>query len=99
VKKPIANKKRVKTSDIDAKLAEKLRYMNPENLAADFTGKSERAAISAVFKWMSFNMVCAVTKKNGCADPNFKVDWLGKVDSYILSDEQYERAQRALGLK
>jgi hypothetical protein len=36
-----------------------LRYLNPENIAKDFPTKRDRAAIEAVFKWLSFTAICA----------------------------------------
>jgi hypothetical protein len=36
-------------------IAKELRYMRPENIAKDFKSPRERAAIAAVFKWLSLN--------------------------------------------
>ncbi len=43
----------------------RLRYMNPENVAKDFPSKRERAAIAAVFEWLSYNSLTAWQLKNG----------------------------------
>ncbi len=40
-------------------LKKRLRYMNAKLLARDFKSPAERAAIRAVFKWLSLNGTCA----------------------------------------
>jgi hypothetical protein len=47
------------TQDESDFLRKRFRYVNFENLAKDFTSKQERAAIEAVFKWLSFSGVVA----------------------------------------
>ena len=46
-------------------LKEHLKYISPEEVAKDFRSPRERAAIAAVFKWLSLNGLCAWRLKNG----------------------------------
>ena len=38
-----------------AMMRERLKYISPEEVAKDFRSPRERAAIAAVFKWLSLN--------------------------------------------
>jgi hypothetical protein len=46
-------------ADIDEEIRRRFRYMSPEHIAEDFKSPRERAAIRAVFRWLSLNGLCA----------------------------------------
>lgn len=79
-----------------------LRYMAPENVLTDFTSERERAAIAAVFKWLSLNSAIAWRNKRGnyTTDAGSKIRWSlknGRLckrhDAIVMSEEMYERAR------
>lgn len=89
-------------ADLDY-IALRLRYMNPENVAKDFPSKRERAAIAAVFEWISFNSTTAWRLKNGTYTD---VAWsksvrreIGTSTHLVMTDEAYERASVILGAR
>jgi hypothetical protein len=81
----------------------RLRYMSPEHIAKDFRSARERAAIAAVFKWLSLNAITAwPLKRYGhyatvavSAAVNRKI---GTSTAMVLGDEQYDRARKVLGV-
>lgn len=80
--------KRVKYS-----LDHELRYISPENVAKDFSAPRERAAIAAVFRWLSLNGICAWEgKRPGTYSTLYRTP-LEKNDAIVLSHEQYEHAR------
>ena len=83
-------------------IEKELRYMNPSDIAADFTTVAERRAIAAVFQWLSLNGVCAWQLKGG----TYSTTAMGKgIDrlcqpshAIVLEDSAYEAAREILGL-
>ena len=79
----------------------RLRYMNPENVAKDFPSKRERAAIAAVFEWLSYNCTTAWRLKNGTvtdvAMSKSVRREIGTSTHLVMSNETYERAREVLG--
>jgi hypothetical protein len=67
MKKPKTEVKFSKPSKADiAAGIRNLRYMHPEDIAKDFKSPKERAAIEAVFRWLSLNACTAWSlKRNG----------------------------------
>ena len=80
-----------------------LRYLNPEDLAKEFRSPSERAAIAAVFKWLSFNHICARSlKRQGHYAVNMRLrkgDMFAEPSAYVIEREQLKRAETVLGIK
>lgn len=82
----------------------RLRYMSPENIAADFHSERERAAIAAVFKWLSLNGICAWelkrpgTYSTTAMSKTVRRDF-GTSNAIVLENERYEHAKAVLGLK
>jgi len=85
---------------VAAILRKRLRYMSPEHIAEDFPDAQSRAAIAAVFKWLSLNATCAWRLKNGTytnvAMSKTVHRELGTSDALILDEERYERARKLL---
>jgi hypothetical protein len=82
-----------------ATAAKRLRYMNPEHIANDFPGKKERAAIAAVFKWLSLNAVCARALKHGRYATHWssiqrRGKWID--DAIVLDRKALDRAEKLL---
>ena len=104
-KKPeTATPRLTKPSRADMRLAmARLRYMSPEHIAKDFGSARERTAIAAVFRWLSLNAITAwPLKRHGhyatvarSAGVNRKI---GTSTAMVLSDEQYDRARKVLGV-
>jgi|SRR5271166_2656403 len=89
-------------SDSELKTAAgELRYIDPDNIAIDFTSSREREAIAAVFKWLSLNGICGwQLKKSGNYSTTYiskgGVKQVGPHEAIVLSVEQYDRAKKAL---
>ena len=78
----------------------RLRYMDPAAVAKDFPGEGERAAIAAVFEWLSLNSTVAWRLKNGTYT-NVAVSKsvrrpIGTSDAIIMDEATYDRARRLL---
>ena len=79
-----------------AELKERLRYMNPKNIARDFKLEGERAAIKAVFQWLSLNGTCAMETRSGHYKTHLSVkDW-NKYVHVLINSEAYEEAKKIL---
>ena len=94
----------VKPSKADLDYAAlRLRYMNPENVAKDFPSKRERAAIAAVFEWLSYNSLTAWQLKNGTytvvAMSKSVRRAIGSSTHLVMTDKDYQRAQDILGAR
>jgi hypothetical protein len=78
-----------------------LRYMSAENVAKDFRSPRERAAIAAIFAWISLNGCCAWelrrpgTYSTVAMSRNVRRD-MGTIDAIVLPDKQYEHARAVL---
>ncbi len=86
-----------------SELAKRLRYMDPKNIAKDFKSARERAAVRAVFEWLSLNAICAwSTKPAGTYSTTFMSKeirrGLGTIDAIVLPEDQYEKARKVLAL-
>ena len=85
----------MKKDDCNTIIERQLRYMNPENIAKDFPSERERAAISAIFEWISLSTVVARRLKvrghyATCGLKNLTYDTL------ILDTQILERAEKIL---
>lgn len=97
---------RAKPKPKRVKLPEEMRYMAPEHIAEDFRSKPERAAIAAVFAWLSLNSMCAWPLKAGRTS-NHTSNASGRRrlvrsdphQAIILTVEQLERAEKILGIR
>ena len=84
------------------KLPEKLRYMSPENIAKDFPLKRERAAIRAVFSWLSLSGSCGRKLKRrghvkvGCSAGEFVREMAKEHDVVVWDVSTIERAAKIL---
>jgi hypothetical protein len=79
---------------------ERLRYMDIKAVEADFKKPEERAAIAAVFKWLSLNALCAWQMKDHChysvigSSKSIKRDWAKPYDALVLDEKRYEAARK-----
>lgn len=86
-----------------AEASRRLRYMSPENVAKDFPDARSRAAIAAVFEWMSFSLTTAWQLKNGtftnvAMSKSVRRD-IGTSTHLVMTEESYERARSVLAPK
>jgi len=86
-----------------AQWREHLKYLLSEDLVRDFKSKKERAAIAAVFKWLSLNAIVAwKLKKSGqyttlaMSRHTWKV--IEKYDAFVLSRDTVDKAEKLLGI-
>ncbi len=82
-----------------AMMRERLKYISPEEVAKDFRSPRERAAIAAVFKWLSLNGLCAWRLKNGqysttAMSKTVRRD--GPHEGVLLDTEALRRAEKVL---
>lgn len=80
-------------------MRERLKYISPEEVAKDFRSPRERAAIAAVFKWLSLNSLCAWRLKNGQYSTTARSKTVrrdGPYDGVLLDTEALMRAEKVL---
>lgn len=81
-------------------IAKELRYMSPENIAADFPDKRSHAAIAAVFQWIALNGILGWRGQRGRYETNWRDGRsLDAANAIVLDDEDYEHASRVLAVR
>lgn len=84
-------------------IAKHLRYMHPEDIAEDFPSKKERAAIAAVFTWLSFNSICVrELKRSGHYAANMPRRAMSKAlfasKHCVIENAAVDKAEKTLGI-
>jgi hypothetical protein len=94
-----------KNKEANELLLQRLRYMNAENIMADFPSKEQQDAIKAVFKWLLLNGICAWKTKRG----QYTVDALTRLDkmrspfdphdAIVIDNDVLIKAEKVFGIK